>query len=276
VKDRMMDIVGKAKKLERRIARSLEAAVGEFAGAAAPEPLEIVYQALDRVEQEIQHTGRGRRTFPFTRVRLLVAVPARDRQGRARFMAVADGPPSLQERLASRLDAAGVSGQAPSVEIEFVGKPSAAWTNPRFDLELLREAAPPPVVRSASVPELKLSVVHGKTTQRAYTFTGGRIDLGRRAEVLDAKGRLVRTNHVAFLEEGHAANGSVSRRHAHIQFAALAREYRLMDDRSAHGTGVVRRGRTISVHPGPRGVRLESGDEILLGQARLRVVIVNA
>lgn len=271
-----MDIVGKAKKLERRIARSLEAAVGELAGVAATEPLEILYQALDRAEQEVQHTGRGRRTFPYTRVRLLVPIPARDRQGRARFMAVADGPPTVQERLASRLDAAGVTGQPPSVDVEFVGKPSAAWTNPRFELELLREAAPPPVVRPASVPEIKLSVLHGKAVQRAYTFTGGRIDLGRRAEVLDGKGRLVRSNHVAFLEEGHEVNASVSRRHAHIQFVPLAREYRLMDDRSAHGTGVVRRGRTIGVHPGPRGIRLETGDEILLGQARLRVVIADA
>lgn len=271
-----MDIVGKARKLERRIARSLEAAVGEFAGVTASEPLEIVYQALDRAEQEIQHTGRGRRTFPYTRVRLLVPIPAKDRQGRARFMAVADGPPTLQERLAGRLDAAGVSGAAPSVEVEFVGRPSAAWTNPRFELELLRDKAPAPVTRPVAVPELKLAVLHGKAGQRAYTFSGGRIDLGRRAEVLDAKGRLVRTNHVAFLEDGHVANGSVSRRHAHIHFAPLAREYRLMDDRSAHGTGVVRRGRTITVHPGPRGIRLETGDEIMLGQAKLRVVIVDA
>lgn len=271
-----MDIVGKAKKLERRIARSLEAAVGEFAGVTATEPLEILYQALDRAEGEIQHTGRGRRTFPYTRVRLLVPIPAKNRQVRARFMAVADGPPTLQERLAGRLDAAGVSGAPPIVEIAFVGKPSASWTDPRFDLELLREALPPPVVRPATIPDLKLAVAYGKTAQRAYTFSGGRIDVGRRAEVLDARGRLVRTNHVAFLEEGHAANASVSRRHAHIQFAPLAREYRLMDDRSAHGTGVVRRGRTITVHPGPRGIRLETGDEILLGQARLRVVIVDA
>jgi hypothetical protein len=99
----MMDIVGKARRLERRIARSLEAAVGEFAGVIATEPLEIIYQALDRAEQEIQHTGRGRRTFPYTRVRLLVPIPAKDRQARARFTAVAEGPPSVGDRLTTRL-----------------------------------------------------------------------------------------------------------------------------------------------------------------------------
>ena len=45
-------------------------------------------------------------------------------------------------------------------------------------------------------------------------------------------------------------NESVSRRHAHIDFSAGSRHYRVVtDDRSAHGTGVLRNGRTITVHP---------------------------
>jgi hypothetical protein len=43
------------------------------------------------------------------------------------------------------------------------------------------------------------------------------------------------------------------------------------DDGSEHGTGIVRHGRTLAVPRGARGVRLESGDEIVLGEARLRV-----
>jgi predicted component of type VI protein secretion system len=38
---------------------------------------------------------------------------------------------------------------------------------------------------------------------------------------------------------------------------------------------VSRRGRTIPVPPGSRGVRLHSGDEITLGEARLKVIIAN-
>ena len=49
--------------------------------------------------------------------------------------------------------------------------------------------------------------------------------------------------------------------------------YRLCDDRSAHGTSVQRNGTTIAVPAGPRGVRLQSGDEIALGEARLLVQI---
>lgn len=271
-----MDIIGNAKKLERRIARSLDAAVGEFVGAAPGEPLEIIHVMLDRAEGEIQHTGRGRRVFPYNRVRLLVPIPSKDGRGRARFDAVVQGPPTLRERIASRLEAAGVENPAAAVEVVYVAKAAAGWSDPRFDVEFLREAvaAPPPVTHS--VPDLKLSIMHGKATHRSYTFSGGRIDLGRRAQVLDAKGRLVRTNHVAFLEEAHEANTTVSRRHAHIVYDASARAYRLVDDRSAHGTAVVRKGKTVTVHSGPRGVRLQNGDEILLGQVRLKVGIPDA
>ncbi len=125
----------------------------------------------------------------------------------------------------------------------------------------------------SAAPRLQLTVVHGKASRRTFVFTGGRIDMGRRREVLDAKQRLVRTNHVAFDEDGPDANRSVSRRHAHVMYDAAAHEYRLLDDRSAHGTSIVRAGRTIAVHPGSRGVRLEAGDEVLLGQARIRVTL---
>jgi len=109
--------------------------------------------------------------------------------------------------------------------------------------------------------------------RRTYTFTGGRIDIGRRAEVLDQQQRLIRRNHIAFVEGDADANRTVSRRHAHIAFIPTSREYRLRDDGSARGTAVLRNGRTIRVPEGARGIRLESGDEIALGEARLKVKI---
>jgi hypothetical protein len=65
----------------------------------------------------------------------------------------------------------------------------------------------------------------------------------------------------------------VSRRHAHIAFSTEDRCYRVWDDRSAHGTNIVRGGRTIKVPAGARGTKLETGDEIALGHARLRVTM---
>jgi pSer/pThr/pTyr-binding forkhead associated (FHA) protein len=102
-----------------------------------------------------------------------------------------------------------------------------------------------------------------------------RIDLGRGLEVRDTRHRLLRTNHVAFVEGSAAVNQTVSRRHAHIAEDPSG-DHRLHDDRSEHGTGIVRGGRTIPVPPGSRGVRLCSGDEIALGEARVRIRIEEA
>jgi pSer/pThr/pTyr-binding forkhead associated (FHA) protein len=90
-------------------------------------------------------------------------------------------------------------------------------------------------------------------------------------EVIDAAGRLTRKNDVAFRDDAQAPNPSVSRAHAHIEFDPEKGAFRLFDDRSAHGTTVLRDGSVIPVPQGPsKGVALRQGDEIVLGQARLR------
>ena len=111
----------------------------------------------------------------------------------------------------------------------------------------------------------------GQTEQASYTFTHTPINLGRCADVRDSRHRLIRANHVAFIDAGDAANASVSRRHAHIAYDAASGQHRVCDDRSEHGTGVVRSGRIINVPAGARGIRILAGDVIVLGEARVRV-----
>jgi predicted component of type VI protein secretion system len=89
--------------------------------------------------------------------------------------------------------------------------------------------------------------------------------------VRDSRNRLIRTNHVVFTDGAGQVNETVSRCHAHIDRGEGPGDYRLFDDRSAQGTTIVRNGKTVSVPVGTRGVRLQSGDEIVLGEARLRV-----
>jgi hypothetical protein len=273
-----MDIVGKARRLERRIARSVDAAVGEFLGdtGGGVSALEIIHAVVDAAEQQVQEAGRGRRLFPFNRVVVHVPASARDKQARARFAAVAAGPPSLTSRLRERLEAAGCKVNDLSADIVYAAKPHPEWRSPEYHVEFERgtPADPPPPEpepQPEEPPRLRLTVIAGTADRKVLLFDGGRIDIGRRAEVLDARQRLVRTNHVAFTEEGEDVNRTVSRRHAHIIYNASAHEYRLWDDRSAHGTAVVRGGRMIPVPSGARGTRLQSGDEIVVGQARLRV-----
>ena len=75
-----MDIADKARKLERRISRTVDAAVEEFMGRSATTPIEIVHAVLVRAETEIQEIGRGRRVFPFNRVRVHVVAERKRRE----------------------------------------------------------------------------------------------------------------------------------------------------------------------------------------------------
>jgi hypothetical protein len=271
-----MDIAGKARKLERRISRTVDAAVVEFVGRSATAPLEVVHGVLDRAEAEIQDIGRGRRVFPFNRVRLHIAIGSSDKESRARYAAVIAGPPSLSDRLAERLVASGCRVERIETAVVFVRRRGSDWGDADFHVEFERVDLPPEAVagsRRSDQPNarLKLTIVKGAAEQRSYAFTTGRIDIGRRSDVVDQRQRLIRTNHVAFSEDGPDENRTVSRRHAHIEFSEQERCYRLWDDRSAHGTAIIRRGRSIRVPPGARGMRLETDDEIVLGQARIRV-----
>jgi hypothetical protein len=273
-----MDIAGKARKLERKITRTVDAAVTEFMGGPSePAPLEVVHAVLDRAEQHIQEIGRGRRVFPFNRVVLHVVAAPAQKEKRAAFSAVVAGPPSLCERLLERLRSTGCAVTDLSADVVYARQRGAGWEDGDFHVEFDRVARAPdaspvaPELPACEVKRIRLSVVKGAAEQRAYVFSGGRIDIGRRTEVLDKRQHLVRTNHVAFSEDGAEVNGSVSRRHAHIEFSADGQTYRLWDDKSAHGTSIIRNGRTIKVPAGARGTRLEAGDEIALGHARLRV-----
>ena len=275
-----MDLAGKARRLERKISKAVDAAVTEFVGrGAVTAPIEIVYSALDAAEGEIQEIGRGRRVFPFNRVIVHCVADADDRLARARVGAVIAGPPSLSERLVDRLRAAGCAPDAIAVEIAFAPRRADHWLHQEFHVEFDRIEAPaPPAAVEPEPPaaadfRIKLTIVKGSAAHRAYAFGGGRIDIGRRVEVLDQRQRLIRTNDIAFLEDGPEPNSSVSRKHAHIEFVEKDRGYRVYDDGSAQGTSVIREGRTIRVPAGVRGARIENGDEIVLGHARLRVVL---
>jgi hypothetical protein len=98
-----------------------------------------------------------------------------------------------------------------------------------------------------------------------------RVNLGRVEDVADAAGKTIRHNELFFPEEAHEVNLSVSRAHAHVTFDAVSGEWRIFDDGSSVGTTLFRGGKRVDVPPhAGRGVALRAGDEIYLGQARLR------
>jgi hypothetical protein len=264
-----MDILARARRLESRIARTVDRAAARVLPPSGREPLEIVHAVIDAVEREVQPAGRGRHLFPFNRIRVLVLAPSR--QTKARLEAVFGSEPTLLQRIASRLEAAGCTADDLSVDVSCVAQGADDWEAPDLHVEFERVLPAAPTARLGAPASIAFTVVAGSAAQPHYTFTQSRIDLGRCLEVRDRRNRLLRTNHVAFDDRVERPNQTVSRCHAHVSCGETIGEFRIYDDGSEQGTGIVRSGRTIAIPPGARGVRLQSGDEILLGQARLRV-----
>ena len=267
------DILDKARTLEGRISRALSRAAEDASGRHVREPLEIVHGILDAVERQVQPGSRGARLFPFNQVTVSVAAPSRG--ARARVEAVFSAAPSLHDRIVDRLRSARCDVADLQIEVAFPGRAARHWDHPQFHVAFDRVApvvAPTPAV-GATPARIEITVLRGAAERRSYAFTLSRIDFGRGVEVRDDRQRLLRTNHVAFVEGAAGVNQTISRRHAHITVDPSSGEQRLHDDRSAQGTGILRGGRTVLVPPGTRGVRLSSGDEIVLGEARVRVRI---
>ncbi len=264
------DVLGRARVLESRIARTVEGVARRLARSGGRQPLEVAHAVADAVEAQVQPSGRGHHVFPFNVI--VVSVVAATREARARYAGVFEGQPTLRDRIVGRLEAAGCDALDVTVTVTYATRAKPEWMAPDLHVTFDRIAAAPTPAVARSPVALDLTVVQGVAERVSYTFTQQRIDLGRCAEVQDQRHRLIRTNHVAFLDDADAINQSVSRQHAHVE-AAQSGAYRLVDDRSAQGTIVLRQGKTVPVPPGARGVRLQSGDEIGLGRARLRVAL---
>ena len=281
-----MDILAKARDLEAKLARTVDRAAARVMPATTGprEPLEIAHAIVDLVEKEVQPAGRGRHLFPFNRIKVLLVAPSRHAQ--ARFDATFAVEPTLTQRIQMRLESAGCAPAGLGVSVEYVPGTGQGWAAPDVHVEFDRVDVPEPEPEVAVAPEpavtpieepppaVEIEIATGSAEQSSYEFQFPRIDLGRCTHVRDRRNQLVRTNHVAFADTDDAVNRTVSRRHAHLEYVAAERAFRLYDDGSEQGTSVARGGRTIAVPPGARGVRLLPGDEILLGHARLRVRVV--
>jgi hypothetical protein len=265
-----MDIIGKARKLESKLAQTIDRAAQQWSKAGPRGPLEVLHGVLECVDDRVEPAGRGTHVFPFNKIKVLVVADSRD--ARARFAGVLDGSPTLRERITTRLRDTGCDVASLQVRILYVAQPDPSWSTPGyhvdFDRGAIAELAPP---EPPPARELRLTIVNGSADKPAYTLTLDRINLGRCANVRDNQNHLIRINDVVFKDGGGGINDTVSRRHAHIDYSDATGDFRLFDDRSAHGTTVVRNGKTIAVPAGSRGVRLQSGDEVVLGEARLRV-----
>jgi hypothetical protein len=253
--------------LERRIDEKLRGLLRSSSPDQKRELLEVHRAVLDDVAAHVDTLPRGKQAFVYTQldVRILLSDSALRRSYELVFVE-AD---ALSRDIRQRLEDQHVELPAQlSVQVELVPELPPDVAARGFDVHYAIAPAQQP---SQEVIEVRFTVISGSAQQQEFLFKKKRINLGRLAEVVDAEQRLTRQNDVAFRDDAPAPNQSVSRAHAHIEFDPEKAEFRLYDDRSAHGTTVVRHGTVIPVPAGPsKGVALRDGDEIVLGQARLR------
>jgi hypothetical protein len=268
-----MKILDKAAKLEK----ALLDRIGRRSGIPR-HPIELYGAILDEIEDATEPGVRGSRIFPYTAITVLM--PTADARQRATAEAVFAEPPSLEDRVRARLRNAGCANvDNVSATLKFVDEVPEDWASRDYKLVFRRSAARRQPKRSEKPHmerehELHVAVLTGTAAKSRYSFNLSRINLGRLTDVLDRQQRVVRENQVAFTDGDDEVSQSVSRTHAHIRFAAGSGEALLHDDGSTHGTRVVRAGRTINVpRGGGRGLLLRDGDELLLGQARVKVEI---
>lgn len=256
------------------------------------EPMEIRRAVLDEVESRIVSAGGGKRVFPFNRVRIKLLAPGpREKDELEALVGDAwDLPAEIRERIAERgcpvppdLD----------VNVEVTDEASPAFGDRRYRIEFERgerTAAKPPapalptLVSGAGTvaipapmpggrPTLELTVLKGTATRKVYSFPAGRVHIGRMEEIADEEGRVRRRNDVAFQEDGDV-NQTVSREHARILYDEASGELRLRAEPGASSTRIFREGRSIDVSGrDPRGVKIQSGDEIYFGRASVKVAI---
>lgn len=261
---RLADMLEKARQLETKIAARVEGSAERAVGVTADRhPIEVVQAVVDAIAGEVQPAGRGQRALPFNRARVSFLAPSS--RVRAHLQAILDGPDPLLPRIEQRLAGAGCAPAPLDLQVSFATRARADWIAPDFNVEFSRVDP----IEPATAHRIELVVAAGAATRSSYAFTTTVVTIGRSAEVHDSRGRLIRTNDVAFGDDDVAQ--TVSRLHARIERDAAADAWRIFDEGSAQGSQIVRGGRGHAVPRGTRGLLLEAADEIVLGRARLRV-----
>jgi hypothetical protein len=261
--------------LLRRIEKSLDQRLrGIFGGArdeaGAREAIELYRDALDQIAGRASAGKRGSRIFPFDLISVELRSESAERKAVLEALFEAG---QLVDDIRATLAEERV--EVPANLTVAVRYPPDATVEMRILCEKNQQsaAAGSPTARRAATPfaPARLSTITGVSNLPDFTVERTHANIGRESEVVDAQGRTIRRNDLFFNERAHEANASVSRSHAHIRFDAATGEWRIYDDGSSLGTSVFHQGRRIEVPPhSTRGVLLRAGDEIYLGQVRLR------
>jgi FHA domain len=267
------------RRIEKSLDHRLRSLFSSGAGSNRDEPgareaIELYRDALEQIAARATIGKRGDHVFPFNLI--TIELHAADPERKAILETLFD-PAQLgddiratleEEQITppSELTAAVRYSEEALVEMRILCERNLAPTPP----PLASEATPPPPEPVAIIPS-RLVTITGASAAPDFTLDRPRINIGREEEVMDSLGRAIRRNELCFPEQAHEANASVSRSHAHIAFDTSLGQWRIFDDGSSLGTSLFREGHRIDVPAhGGRGVALKPGDDIYLGQVRLR------
>ena len=253
-------------QLDRWIAGKVKNWTSRISGTPhGVELLEIRRDILEAIRDRIEPRGAGKSLFAYNSVSIQIAAQS-DEERDVREAAFTGGA-GLEQDIAELLREAGCplpAGFTVMVEVVEDAALAAADRPFQIDYERRKEA----VERSPAAdrrPAMKLTVVRGEADAAEYAIDAERVNIGRLKEVAGEKDGLRRRNDVAFAE----TETTVSREHAHIRFDVESGKYRLYDSGSQRGTSIFRGGRRLEASR-VRGVQLRSGDEIHVGEARVR------
>ncbi len=244
-------------------------------GASNAEVLEIHRDILEDVRDRLEAKGKGLYFFPYNHVAIHLGAANESQESvfRAAFGdAASGGNATLGEEVRALLNEAGADASALVVDVDVAVDAALAWTGRPFRIDYLNRAAahPESVPATTQRPAARLIVIKGSASAAEYPIRSNRLNIGRLREVFGDKEGLRRLNDVAFDE----TETTVSREHAFLFYEPDAGRFRISDDQSQRGTSIFREGRRIQVPKASRrGTQLQSGDEIHLGEARLKFEI---
>ena len=250
-------------QIDRWIASKVKHWSSRISGAShSPELLEIRRDILEDIRDKIEPVGAGKSLFPYNTVAVVIAAQ-NEEELLVREAAFSQGD-ELQDDIHELLTEAGCA--LPAVTVHVMEDATLAATAHPFRIEYSREkAAVEQTSEPGARPVIKLTVVRGQADSPEYTFDSERVNIGRLKEVVGEKDGLRRRNDVPFAD----TETTVSREHAQIRFDSESGKFRLYDSGSSRGTSVFRDGRRLEALRA-RGVQLRSGDEIHIGDARIR------
>jgi FHA domain len=258
-------------QLDRWIAGKIKGWAARTSGAPPHHAmLEIRRDILEDVRDRIEPKGSGRSVFPFHG--MAVAIAAADEADADRYTAAFSGNEGLEADIRELLgEARAAVPQGFGVDVTVTVDAEGAQSGRPFAVTYSRQRPAPAaaVAKAAVQPTARLTVVRGDAAEQECDIAGERVNIGRLKEVVGDRDGLRRRNDLAFQD----SETTVSREHAHIRYQAGT--FRLYDTNSARGTAVFRDGRRLEVPRGAaRGLTLRSGDEIHLGEARVRFEIL--